>query len=178
VAASKEVESFKNELGRQLEQFKADLQRNRDAESLTRARRIDYLERQLSEFFWPLHLRLQRDEVVWRRILDRDSADATRRDVARAIDEHVLLPNHREMVSIVEKGLHLARLDGELEESLVSYIRHVAVYMALRQTGNYNTDPYALGEPYPKDFSGTIERRTKQLQAEYDRLIELETSAA
>lgn len=174
IAAAKEVEAFKNQLGAQLESFKADLQRNLDTESQTRAKRIAFLEQQLSQFYWPLHLRLQRDDAVWRRMLERESTDETRRRVARAIDEHVLLPNHREIVSILEKGLHLARMDRGLEESVLNYVRHVAVYTALRHTDNYSTDPYHLGEPYPKDLSTQVERRTKQLQAEFDQLIQLE----
>src|SRR5690242_15086334 len=70
VAVSKEIEAFKNLLSEQLESFKADLQRERDVESLTRSKRLAFLEQQLSQFYWPLHLRLQRDDVVWKRILE------------------------------------------------------------------------------------------------------------
>jgi hypothetical protein len=176
IAVAKEVESFKNQLGEKLESLRHDLQRSRELESFYRAKRIAFLEQQLSSFYWPLHLRLQRDDVVWRKILERDSPDETRKAVARGVDQHVLLPNHREMVAIIEKGLHLARPDAHLEELLLRYVRHVAVYTALRESGNYHTDPFALGEPYPKDLSSEIERRTRSLQSELDHLMQLEAS--
>jgi hypothetical protein len=46
VAASKEVEAFKNQLSESLESFKARLQRDLDVEPLNRSKRISFLEQQ------------------------------------------------------------------------------------------------------------------------------------
>ena len=35
--------------------------------------RLQLLGQQLSEFYWPLYLRLQKDNAVWERILDRSN---------------------------------------------------------------------------------------------------------
>jgi hypothetical protein len=39
--------------------------------ALAHKKRIDFLGNQLSRFFWPIYIRLQMDNVVWERILDR-----------------------------------------------------------------------------------------------------------
>src|SRR5688500_15206948 len=48
--------------------------------------RAAQLERRLSEFYRPIYLRLQRDNVVWGKILDRfESEDQDRRKIAYEI---------------------------------------------------------------------------------------------
>jgi hypothetical protein len=66
---NRSVERFKN-----AEALKNELAKQRFAARLGR------LERQLSEFYWPVYLRLQKDNTVWRRLLDknRDPTDPLR----------------------------------------------------------------------------------------------------
>jgi hypothetical protein len=52
-----------------------------------------------------------------------------------------------------------------------AYIRHVAVYKALRVAGTYNLNPIDVGQPLPHGFIPRIEMRLKQLQAEFDDLV-------
>src|SRR4051812_34295624 len=67
----------------------------------------DQLERSLSQFYWPLCLRLQRDNVVWRRILDKSNAGSgDSRLLAVEVEKSVSIPNHRENIKIIESSIH------------------------------------------------------------------------
>lgn len=139
---------------------------------LARQKRLEFVERQLADFYWPIYLRLQKDNVVWGTILDRsETDDPLRQSVAREVDLKFIVPNHDEVVRIIETRMHLAQPSKELEEALLRYIRHVAIYKAMRETGCFDKDPIALGEPWPKNLFPEIQQRTKELQKEYDQMI-------
>jgi hypothetical protein len=133
--------------------------------------RVETLEKRLSEFYWPLYLRLQRDNVVWERILEREHPDSKNRKLARTIEESVILPNHREAIAIIERGIHLAALDPEFEAELLKYVRHVAVYTSARAAGIWDLDPIAFDEPWPHDFFPLVQQRLSRYQSEMLTLL-------
>ncbi len=148
------------------------LARKREHETEVWRIRVAELEKRLSQFLWPIYLRLQRDNVVWRRILDREHKDdADRSKLAYQIESDVLLPNHTEILTIIERNMHLAGRDQELEKELLAYVRHVDVYRALRKAGITNKDPIAFEEPWPKGLFFAIESRLETCQREYDRVL-------
>lgn len=159
-------------LNRLLERFKADRARENEREKLRNQKQVDYLERQLSEFYNPICIRLHIDGATWRRILDRQHGDDDLRSkVGRQIEKDVLLPNHEAVVSIIQSKIHLAVADADELAVMLAYVRHVAVYRAMRAVSCYDRDPIALGEPWPKDFLPIIERTQARLQEEYNRLV-------
>jgi hypothetical protein len=127
--------------------------------------RVSTLQQRLSLFYWPLYLRLQRDNVVWRRILERSDNDDTKRKIAHQVEQDVILPNHREAVALIERGIHVAAIDPEFEAELLKYLRHVAVYTSARSAG-LSVDPMHLNEPWPQDFFPMVESRLERYQAE------------
>ena len=134
--------------------------------------RVSELEKRLSQFYWPIYLRLQRDNVVWRKILDRENqTDEGRKQLACQIEGGVLLPNHEEILRIIENNAHLAGLDKEFEKLLLSYVRHVDVYRSIRAIGIKDRDPINFGEPYPKEFFPALEKRLIACQEEYDQAL-------
>ena len=147
--------------------------RRQQRQALSFEKRVKFLERQLEEFFWPIYIRLQKDNAVWERLLDRGKSDPVLATLGRTIESAVLLPNHGEIVAIIQSRMHLTAGDTELEEHLVRYLRHVAVYQALRQAGVTERDPLQVGEPWPEKLFSAIKERTKRLQAEYDTLLKL-----
>lgn len=160
---NRSVERFKN-----AEALKNELAKQRFAARLGR------LERQLSEFYWPVYLRLQKDNTVWRRLLDknRDPTDPLRQ-IGMKIETDFILPNHKELVAIVESKLHLADPSAELQGLLLKYIDHVAVYNAATAAGFadlHNTERHLLPE-WPQGLFEAIEKRTTQLQADYDDVL-------
>lgn len=135
-------------------------------------KRLDVLEQQLSRFYWPIYIRLQKDNAVWNQILNRSKgSEDLRARVGDVIESNIVLPNHQETVQVIQENIHLAQLDKKLEELLLQYVRHVAVYSAMRDAGCKDMDPIMLGEPWPDDLFPTIKLRTHDLQKEFDQLI-------
>jgi len=87
-------------LNRGIERYKSRRALENELEKLRDQKRIQFLESQLSQFFWPVYLRLQMDNVVWERILDRGAKDDRKRSLARQIENGVILANHRETVRL------------------------------------------------------------------------------
>jgi hypothetical protein len=164
VAIQKEIKKGQSEV-------ETDAYRTREQWSLSHTKRLEFLERQLTEFYWPLYWGLQKDNAVWERVLDRNKLDATKQKIARGIEQDFILPNHKEMVGIITSKIHLVDADPILEELLLAYVRHVAVYTVMRQAKIDDQDPMAQGEPWPKELFPMIEEHTNRLQEKYDRLV-------
>lgn len=145
-----------------------------DRTKLMLNKKVDFLERQLSEFYYPIYLRLQKDNIVWKRILDtREEEGSLKQKVGAEIEKNTVLPNHAEIVQIIEKHIHLAQADEKLFGLLLQYINHISVYKAIRDAGEYKVFPLSLGEAYPNDLFDEVQKRTLQFQSEYNKLIEI-----
>ena len=153
----KAAQGLKSEISKQ--RFTATLQR---------------IERQLSEFYWPMYLRLQKDNTVWRRLLDKGKEeDNPLRRIGSRIEIDFILPNHNELVKIIETKIHLAEPDAALQAALLSYIDHVAVYNAAIAAGftDLHGSQRELLTPWPRDLFPLIEDRTLKLQRDYVILL-------
>lgn len=133
---------------------------------------LDFKAQQLTEFYWPIYSRLQKDNAIWERILDKRKSDPILQKIAVEIEIKEVLPNHEENVKIIQSRIHLAQASPELQKLLMDYVRHVAVYKAMRAAGDYDRFPIALGEEWPHKLFGIIESQTKKLQGEYETLLE------
>lgn len=135
--------------------------------------RIQFKEKQLSSFYWPVFLRFQKDSAMWTAIPQLSKGSKVLPDdLAREIELSFLIKNHEEIVSIIEANVYLAQADDKLLDDLVAYIKHVAVYKSLRGAKNYDLNPIDLGDPFPKNLIKRIEERLRLLQAEYDKLVQ------
>src|SRR3954469_22872628 len=123
-------------LNRLLESIKSQMALRNEFAKLRDAKELDYLDRQLSQFYYPLYIRLHIDGAVWNRILDKSNGnDSLRQRVGDAIERNVILPNHEQMVRIIESSIHLAESDQAGFDQMLQYVRHVAVYKAMRESG-------------------------------------------
>jgi hypothetical protein len=143
------------------------------------------LEQRLSQFYWPLYVRLQRDDRVWEKVFYdlRPGGDHRRPDwvekispadrlkFANEIEDKILIPNHIEAIAIIRTGMHRANADSELADLLARYIRHVDVYISLRSASLRDVDPMDVGETYPSGLSKAVEVRLRKYQAEYEKLL-------
>ena len=153
----KAAQALKSEISKQ--RFSASLQR---------------IERQLSEFYWPMYLRLQKDNTVWRRLLDKGKEeDNPLRRIGSRIEIDFILPNHNELVKIIETKIHLAEPNAALQAALLSYIDHVAVYNAAIAAGftDLHGSQRELLTPWPRELFPLIEDHTLTLQREYVILL-------
>ena len=102
-------------LARILERFRVDLAQQADKERLRAQRQLDYVERQLSEFYYPIYIRLRTDGAVWDTILARGKDDPLRKAIGEQTEKNVLLPNHEAIVAIIQSKIHLAELDQTIK---------------------------------------------------------------
>ena len=57
-------------LNRAMEGYKSRKAIENQMAKIRDEKRLEFLERQLSEFYWPLYIRLEKDRSIWKRILD------------------------------------------------------------------------------------------------------------
>lgn len=170
---SKKLEDYKNDSKRV-----ADLERDKvvlrsELEKARRTREIEFREKQLSQFYWPIYFRFAKDSAIWKVIPQLSSeAQAVPDRIGRIMELDHLIKNHEEIVDLIESNIYLAGASEDLVEKLTAYIRHVSVYSALRATETYDLNPIDVGEPMPHDIISTIGSRLKQLQAEYEAVVE------
>ena len=100
-----------------------------------------------------------------------------KQNLAAAIERDVVLPNHDKLVSLIERNLHLAEADEKLEGFLLAYMRHVAIYRSIRAAGEEMVLPMAAGEEWPHDLFPSVERRMRELQEDYNRLLRAQEKA-
>ena len=93
-------------------------------------------------FYWPIYFRFVKDSALWKIIPQlSDAAETVPDQIGREIELNYLIKNHEEIVSLIESNIYLAGADDKLTQSFAAYIRHVAVYKALRATNTYDLNP-------------------------------------
>jgi hypothetical protein len=146
------------------------LRRKEEAHKFVLDKRVRFLEQQLSQFYWPMYLHLQKDNLYWERLRERDQdPESSQSRLSLQIESGEILPGHKEAMAVIEANLHLAGDSTVVEESL-RYVRHVKLYEMLRAAG-IKDDPVNHGEAYPRDYFPLIQQRVNALQSEYDNLI-------
>ena len=156
-----------------------------ESDALARAKGLDFLERQLAEFYWPVYIRLQTDNEMWERLqalsatpvaVDSpddsiERAEPIEHAVARRIERDIVLPNHAALVKIIQSKIHVAAAGEELETELLYYLKHVAAFRALRTLGIIDKDPKDIGLPWHNALFPLIRKKTRDLQRQFDEQI-------
>jgi hypothetical protein len=158
-------------LNRYIEAFKSRQALENELRKARDQKRIELLQSQLSQFYWPVYLHLQMDNVVWEKILQRNSEDPVKAKLGHRIENDFILPNHETTCKVIEANIHLAASDGQLMKAILNYIRHVAVYRALRASGINDFDPIYVGEPWPAEVFPRIEAATIAKQRDFEELL-------
>lgn len=136
---------------------------------------LELIERQISEFYWPIYLRLEKDNVMWKRIKSLSSEKNLLPEAAsEAIEKEFILKNHQEIVDIIESKIHLAENSNDSKElinELLKYIKHVAIYKTIRSIKELQRfNPIDLNEPFPERIHPLIENKFLELQNRYEHL--------
>ncbi|MEI6274431.1 MAG: hypothetical protein WCP08_00515 [Prolixibacteraceae bacterium] len=127
-----------------------------------------FLEEKLKNFYWPILTRLEQNSAIWTLILKkRDTRNEIETKIAVYVEEHILLKNHREIMTIIINNRYYAKFDKVLSIQLRDYFKHVAIYEGIIQSKE-NTFPGLLGAPYPEEFDEIIKKRTEWLQKQLD----------
>jgi hypothetical protein len=147
--------------------------------------RTSELEQRLSQFYWPLHMRLKHDDLVWQTVyrhLRPDNRNPVpewvnkfskeeQAALALKIEQDILMANHQKTAEIIRGNIHRANTDDEFENYLARYMRHVDTYASLRAAGITSANPRDVGEPFPNGLSAAVEKRLRQYQQEYENLL-------
>lgn len=183
---NKRFEIFKNETNEKYRQRQliAELENQQKQQitelenQLTVARyntELEFIERQISEFYWPIYLRLEKDNMMWKRIKSLNAENNILPEAAsEVIEKDFILKNHQEIVEIIESKIHLAETftnSKELRDELLKYIKHVAVYKTIRSIKELQRfNPVDLNEPFPPNLYPLIESNFRELQKRYESL--------
>lgn len=123
---------------------------------------LDYISKQLSEFYWPIYYRLEKNNSLYKLMSNTFIGDK--------IDTSVILKNHVDIADILQKKIYLAESDKTLIEEITKYLRHVAVYQAIKED-RYKGFPEKFGLDYSKNLFEIIKERTDTLQRRYNNLL-------
>lgn len=157
--------SQQSSLNIQFEKIKSKLDFSNEIGKIKMEKQINFIEKQLEEFYWPIYLRLEKNNAIY--------GSMGKQYVGITLDTAVILPNHIEIVKIIEEKIYLATPSEQLLATITKYVRHVKVYWALRKLGNTTSYPDDLGSQYdyPTEFYTLIKDETQILQAKYNELV-------
>src|SRR5262245_53220261 len=137
----------------------------------TNAGRYEDVKLLLEQFFQPISNRLKKDTAIWEGIKrDKDSRESLEYKMAFELEMKQIIPNHKEIVSIIEKWRHLVDEDEELSDVLDQYLRHISAFIAIRDAGEDWKYPELLGHPWPDKLIPVIEARMENLRKERKQL--------
>lgn len=152
-------------VNKNLESFK--ILENRRAAHVTE--QVKNIDKQLAEFYWPVTFRLEKDNAVWEKLLDPD------KNLAKQVELDMILPNHREILKIIDINSNLIfnawePVNNEFVKIIKLYERHITVYSALRSMKDPRM-PIEVNEPWPERFHPMVLARIDQLQKQRAQLI-------
>ena len=136
-----------------------------------RAERIQYLKSKLQLFLDPVLQAIEIDNITWERIQSlSDDKDVFSKKLSVAVEHDFLMENHKKAAECVQKNLHFLALDHPLRKTLIEYVKHVAVYAALRKTGE-DLNPIDVNVEFPDQLESLLRIEFEQAQAAYDRIF-------
>lgn len=137
-----------------------------------RDKKIELLQNRLQKFYWPILIRIEKDNAIWETILSkREDPQSLQFRVADHVEKEYVLRNHDEILEIISSNMYLAEPDAELSNSINKYIKNVTIYKALRESGEERVFPLELGAEWPQDFHQLISDRTSNYQAKLNRML-------
>ncbi|HLU90597.1 MAG TPA: hypothetical protein VKZ51_12245 [Cyclobacteriaceae bacterium] len=130
-----------------------------------RKKRIQNMEDKLRHFYWPVLIRLEKDNAIWETILSkRHDQNTIQYKIADNVERNTILANHQEILDIINNYVYLAEPDEALTEAIKEYIKNVTIYKALRDAGEEQMFPLELGAPWPEGLFPIIKERTSFYQ--------------
>lgn len=137
----------------------------------TNAGRYEEVKLLLEQFFQPISNRLRKDTAIWEGIKrEKDARASLKYKMSFELEKNQVIPNHMEIVDIIEKWRHLVDDDKALSEVLDQYLRHAYTFKSIRDAGEDWDYPELHGHPWPSKLIPMIEARLKALSEERKRL--------
>lgn len=140
-----------------------------------RDRILNDIDKQLSEFFYPIFYRLQKDSALWRLSpqLNGQKTGALPKEANDIIEQQHIIKNCTEILNIIEHKSYLIEIDPVFQEQIREYIKHVTIYTTIRKVDSLKTfNPVDFGSPYPVRFHTMIEEKIETLQNQYNQTFD------
>lgn len=142
-------------------------------QSADQARHAERIRMQLEQFYRPIYHRLWNDQAEWQKILGvREAPGSLEYRLAKHYEENVVIPNHNQIVAIIDTHFSLADADEELLNLLQQYKKDVGEYKALRSVGEqtlFSTEK-SDDDWWHQDLFNAIKERMDRLEQEYREL--------
>lgn len=130
-----------------------------------RKKRIQNIEDKLKLFYWPILIRLEKDNSIWETILSkRQDQNSIQYKIANHVERNDILKNHQEVLNIIDNYTYLAEPNSAMTEEIKKYVKNVTIYKALREAGEERMFPIDLGAAWPDNFYSIIRDRTEFYQ--------------
>ena len=130
-----------------------------------RRKRIQNIEDKLKLFYWPILIRLEKDNAIWKIVLSKKKdSGSLEYQIADHIEENIILKNHHEILDIINNYAYLAEPTVALRQEIDSYIKNVTIYIALRKSGDNTKFPIEFDASWPIHFYPIIKERTDYYQ--------------
>jgi hypothetical protein len=154
--------------------------------------RVEKLEQALSEFYWPICIRLIRDDLIWKIVFNdirlnkgewlRWVINSRKHELSHKIINDIIIPNQKEILEIIRLKIHMAG-SREITSGLEKYVRHADIFISLRSADIENITPADMSSvennyDYPSQLCGDIKNKIDELQDEYDKLVSQKTIGA
>lgn len=140
---------------------------NREQKRIRKLQELDHL---IQDFYNPLYTKLQREQLIWDKLIHLYNSDVNR-EIIKRLDDGTLA-RHVDIQELILNNSVRANPPRELKLALTKYDRHVTLYKALRETGSY-AYPVSLGCPFPRELSGLVHKRLKELEIQRKVLLSL-----
>jgi hypothetical protein len=98
--ADEQLDRVKHTLEEELERFKGVIGTEEAANQRRFNQLLSFRAEQLSEFYWPIYIRLQIDNVVWERALGLQNPNRLPGEVGKPMEQFIL-DNHKEILKIL-----------------------------------------------------------------------------
>jgi hypothetical protein len=139
---------------------------------------IRFVDKQLAEFFYPVKMRLERDNAVWEVSARNRRDEGLNLKLSKDIEANLLMPNHEEIMDLIKTKFHLLANPTETIElapliaAMNRYQRHVTIYKALYQSKDKRFPASVCsGCEYPKEFEVLINKHIKNLEDQRSKLL-------
>jgi hypothetical protein len=151
---------LENELEKLRQSFANDLGK------LGKSKTLEYAERQLSEFYWPLYIR-------WFTLGSlrsmRHKQEAKQQTVRSLAEQEVIV--QKEMVSIIHTAIHLMEDNGPFFDALRRFSAYSAAFQAELETVSTAGEPEDLKKLWPSEMLNYLLSEPFRLQKQFDEAV-------
>ena len=152
---------LENELEKLRQSFANDLGK------LSKSKRLEHAERQLSEFYWPLYVRWFTLNSL--RSLRQKHVANKNRNVRGVAQQEVAIQN--EMISVIHRGIHLMEDNNSLFEALRKFAAYSAAFQAELETVCETGEPTYVSDLWPAKLQTDIVNESFRLQKQFDEMV-------